>query len=310
MNNDLPAHLLPLDLDRALGNSVPLFCRIADWGLLQVTGADAEKFLQGQVTCDMRRLGEQGYLGGAFCNPKGRVLATFQLFASGGAIYLRMPRDLISHMQSHLQRYAAFFDVRVDYAHELIGLAIFGNSAARLTAADMLGGAFQQEMTECWGTPDQVQNLEKHLLSELPQGSPDWWDAHLIRNGSAQIVSLTSEHFLPHQLSMDLSGAVSFRKGCYTGQEIVARTQYRGKSKKRLAAARLHHRENFYPGTEIIGLDNQPIGHMLMSVSDAAGTLIQAILPDDLATQGELVLGNHKTPYELVRLPFQEYPEA
>lgn len=292
---------IPLTLDANQAGSRSMSYQIADWGLLEVKGPDAEKFLQGQATCDMRQLAERGSLTGAFCNPKGRVLASFKLFAANESIFLRMPRDLIMHMQSILQRYAAFFDVKLHYAHELTGAVLFSGKPIEFEAKfDALGTITGKNSIEIWGDAERVQAILREHVEQFPSANPDWWEANLIKCGEAQIFSLTSEHFLAHQLSLDLSGAISFRKGCYTGQEIIARTQYRGKSKKRLAAAKLTHCENFLPGTEIITLDNIPLGHLLLSISDATSTLIQAVLPEDIPGSGEFMLGPHKTAYEII----------
>lgn len=274
-------------------------CPIVDWGLLEVRGPDAEKFLQGQVTCDVRQLREKSYLSGAFCNPKGRVLATFRLISMGDIIYLRMPRDLIPHIQTVLQKYAAFFQVELEYNQQITGLFL---QSGRLTETPFSFpnhvAVGEENSAEIWGTAEQLEKIRVKYQDELPMAKPDWWKLKLIKDRQAQIFSSTSEQFLAHQLSLDLSGAISFRKGCYTGQEIIARTQYRGKSKKRLANLLIEGQQKIEPGTEIFSTENKPIGNVLLALYDAERTILQSVMPDEGSTSGDIILGTEKVVFE------------
>ena len=153
---------------------------------LIVTGVDAEKFLQGQLTCDLRKitLGESGL--GAHCNLQGRVVSLFQLQHESNAWRLTMPTSLVDIAEKALRHYARFSKV-----------------------------TFQREQ------PPR-------------EGSVAAWQLAKIETGIPYITDKTSGLFLPHELNLPALGAVSFDKGCYLGQEIVARIEYRGKVKKHL----------------------------------------------------------------------------
>lgn len=290
-----------LNLSEKLEIPCPIVCDIEEWGLLEIHGPDAEKFLQGQVTCDIRQLAERSHLPGAFCNPKGRVLATFTLFAANEAIYLRMPRDLIPGILTTLQKYAVFFNVSLAYRDEYFGLALLINEPIEDSfESDCLGVITEEKSLEFWGTKLQLDAIKTQYQDRFVQADPAWWKLHLIQRREAQIFALTTEQFLAHQLSLDLSGAISFRKGCYTGQEIIARTQYRGKSKKRLAIALIEPSVDATSGAEILKPDQTPFGHILCSISDANGTLIQAVLPEDMETSGRFILNSNEVAYRLI----------
>jgi len=305
MSNNLKE--IPLSLPYEITIPRPLMYPIVDWGLLEVRGPDAEKFLQGQVTCDVRQLLEKGYLDGAFCNPKGRVLATFRLISTGNTICLRMPTDLISHIQTVLQKYAAFFDVQLHHKHETRGLFLESNAPIDVIQDDPLfASVIKESSAEFWGSKEQIETMQRKYQNQYSPAAADWWRFMLIKTQTAQIFEATREQFLAHQLSLDLTGAISFRKGCYTGQEIIARTQYRGKSKKRLASLRLEGSQYLAPGTEIFSLEKKPLGHVLLGVSDSQSTLLQAVLPEDVAKSGRVILGSENTAYEIAFGPMSE----
>lgn len=296
-----------MSLSREFAVPSLLMYPIVDWGLLEVRGPDAEKFVQGQVTCDVRQLPEKGYLAGAFCSPKGRVLATFRLFSAGNSICLRMPSDLIPHIQSVLQKYAAFFDVQLHYKQETRGLCLESNKPIDASQGHpFFASVIEESSAELWGSEEQIESFQSAYRDQYSPAAADWWQLKLIKTQAAQIFEVTSEQFLAHQLSLDLTGAISFRKGCYTGQEIIARTQYRGKSKKRLATLKIKSNQYVAAGTEIFSLEEKPLGHVLLGVSDSESTLLQTVLPEDIARSGNVILGRENTAYEIAIGPLLE----
>lgn len=301
----------PLNICTGESPTQPLIYSILDWGLLEVKGEDAAKFIQGQATCDVRKIAEVGHMPGAFCSPKGRVLATFVLFAVGESIYLRMPRDLIPKIKATLQKYAAFFKVQLEDASHFVGLGIQAEHLGESQSVpECLYAIENARFSEVWGTAEQINAIQSALSDRFEAADPDWWRARLIHENAAQIFAGTSEQFLAHQLSLDLGGAISFRKGCYTGQEIIARTQYRGKSKKRLAAILVDKGQVFEPGTEVLSMDSKPLGHVLMSVHQGDRALIQAVLPEDITESGSIVLNATPVGYQTLAKTTAERPDS
>jgi len=156
-------------------------------GWLKVSGIDAKKLLQGQLTCDVDKLPPEGSLG-AHCNPQGRIISLFWLFRIDPDYYLQMPQSLVAIALKALQKYAVFYQVTLS------------------------------DVSEAPEMPFKPTDKYTDILSTIPAIYPE-----------------TSEKFLPHDLNLPLLGAVSFDKGCYTGQEIIARMQYLGKSKNHLS---------------------------------------------------------------------------
>jgi folate-binding protein YgfZ len=165
-----------------------------DLSLLKISGLDAGKFLQGQLTCDVSALADRQFILSAHCNPQGRVVSLFYLIFLDNAYYLLMPADMLAITQAALKKYAVFFKT----------------------------------------TLEDASNELENVLAQICK--PALFD---IQAGVPRIHPETSGAFLPHDINLDQLGAISFEKGCYTGQEIIARMQYRGKLKKRMRTATL-----------------------------------------------------------------------
>lgn len=222
------------------------------YGFLAVRGAKAADFLQGQLSCDVREAAPGRVLPGAYCTPKGRVVASFLLWRRAeGEIVLRLHADLLAETAAVLRKYGVFSRVEVVALDgELACAGIIAPPAlldGLLTTLPATAGALVQEdgiallcrdperaVLEAWLPPAQLGALQQRLAARLHAGSEADWSLALVRGGAAEIRAATREHFLPHMLGYDRTGAVSFRKGCYTGQEIVARTHYKGTVKRHL----------------------------------------------------------------------------
>lgn len=158
-----------------------------EYGLLEVSGPDAKKFLQGQLTCNVDKLNDDHYQLCAHCNPQGRILSLFYLINKNNRYYLLMPKSLLSIAENALKKYAVFFKVQMNMSHDT-----------------------------------ELNNLIQDCLQ------------HRLKNHIPNIYPETSGKFLPHELNLPEFGAVDFDKGCYTGQEIIARMHYKGKIKNKL----------------------------------------------------------------------------
>ncbi len=184
--------------------------KLTDYSLLQISGNNAEKFLQGQLTCDVSKVTDTHTSFGAHCNAKGRMLSFFRLFKIEQDYYLLMPTDVIEIAKQHLHRYAVFSKVKV----EILPLSTV-----------ILPFEF-----------DPASAYENDVKHGIPRLYPN-----------------TIAEFLPHYLNLPQLDAVSFSKGCYTGQEIIARMEHRGKLKQHLYTLQLT--ENFQPGDKVIYCD-------------------------------------------------------
>ena len=243
---------------------------LSHFGVLEFAGADATEFLQNQLSCDLKSLaGTSTY--GSYCTPKGRMLASFVAWKNGEAWRMILRRDVLPAIHKRLRMFVLRSKVSVADLSEPVALL----GAAGPQAAEVLRGAFGVQPTvpqgvvpladggailslpgDRWlvGIPAEAAAAAWPLLAQglRPVGASawDWTD---ICNGIAFVGLPTQEQFVPQMANMELIGGVSFKKGCYPGQEIVARTQHLGKVKRRLYLANVA--AEAFPGEELFGED-------------------------------------------------------
>jgi folate-binding protein YgfZ len=216
--------------------------------LIRVTGNDAGEFLQGQLTQDMEKLAQSGSLPAAWCNPKGRVITLLRIVMIDGGYGLVLPASMAETVCQRLTVFRFRSDVSLEVADSDWACLII-NTDDDLDRLDKLGLKPERAMNACRIAHGLIavnvgieevcvelmgfnSDLEKAgFTSSAPA---DDLRAAKIRAGIPEITERYSEKFTPHMLNLDLLGAISFEKGCYTGQEVVARTQNLGKSKRRL----------------------------------------------------------------------------
>lgn len=207
------------------------FGQLTHFALIEVAGPDSERFLQGQLTCDVVALANQHWLLGACCNPKGRMVANFVIAKIDNSFWLRVPHDNAQALLDHLSRYIVFFKASMQLRNDwqVLGSLTGLTSPSLIKQALPLQLADQQILLnwpdgrqECWQAPSN---------STLPIIDQAWTLAD-IQQGIAWVTETTRLEWLPQEIDWAQQGGVSFNKGCYTGQEIVARLQFLGKSKK------------------------------------------------------------------------------
>lgn len=216
---------------------------------LRVSGPDATRFLQGQLSCDMQALGEENVLRGALCNLKGRVVADFIVMLHDGDCLLRTGPGMGAKLLEILGKYAVFSDVKLSLEPDLVSaIGVAGADAEqwlgqhfdalperpldRTRAGDayllrLNGQTPRYQILRFGGATlgDELELNEKDLAA---------WDYLGVQAGITHIDVESSERYTPQLLNYDISGVINFQKGCYTGQEVVARMYYRGKPKQRL----------------------------------------------------------------------------
>jgi folate-binding protein YgfZ len=254
MNTEWHDFLTHSAANAALPSEGPAFCGLTSPGLLKVSGDDAATFLQGQTTCDVHAL-RPGRIGvGAICTAKGRVVACFRLLRSEQGFYLLLAADLTGPVQKRLQMYVLRSKVVLEDLSPTWGMLGILNKGGEWTPADS-GIPLAPGSGEWLETPDTLlaltldDNSERLLIAaptatarrlwaklqeSLPVVSSEAWRLKDIEAGYPEIAAATSEQFLPQMLNLDILGGIGFKKGCYTGQEIVTRTHYLGQVKRRM----------------------------------------------------------------------------
>ena len=296
--------------------------------LLLVSGADAEAFLQGQLSNDVRELDGRRAQLTAYCTPQGRMLATLLAWRAGDGYLLQLPRELADGIRVRLQRYVLRARVQVTDATAgkgLIGLGgpgagtllseLFGEAPGRPMATTDAGKstliALGDDLFELVTDTGQAILLWDHLVLHARPAGTQAWQWRLIAAPIPVITTATQEQFVPQMANLEQLGAISFSKGCYPGQEVVARSQYRGEVKRRLY--RLHTQAfTADPGQSLYSADaqGQPVGVVVNAApAPAGGQDLLAVVRTDRAEAGGLRLGSADGPV-LQRLPLRHTDAA
>lgn len=229
-------------------------CDLSHDGLIRALGADADTFLQGQLTNDIRTVDAANHQLSGYCSPKGRLLALFRLFRRDDAFYLQLPQELLEGMLKRLKMFVLMSKVELeDASDELVRFSLSGPDAESLLGRQLAGlpGDADHSVTEngisvlrvpgrlprfiLHGEPPAMQQLWRALSDEgaRPVGAESG-RLQQIHAGVPTVLQATQEAFVPQMVNLQLLNGVSFKKGCYTGQEVVARMQYLGKLKRRM----------------------------------------------------------------------------
>lgn len=298
---------------------------LGNQGLLGVEGPDGGKFLQGQTTCDLNALTATSSLRGAFCNPKGRMIADFRALAeTSDHILLIMHRELVPTTLQAVSKYAAFFKTHlIDRSADYRQLGIAGPEAESLLAKHFseLPAACEQ-VGRCDDTlvvrladdrflllvsaPAAADRWQQLAAAARPVGLP-FWQLLRIRAGEGQVFPQTNAEFIPQMLNFQATGAISFKKGCYTGQEIVARMQYLGKLKRHMYRLILADTRVPLPGTEVfLPGSSQSVGTLVYAApADSSRCEALVVLRDDVSQAPELQFGERPVAVQLATLPYR-----
>ncbi len=249
-------------------------CPLSHFELLRISGADAQTFLQGQLTCDVLQVTPTAARYGGYCTPKGRLIADFLLMQIPQAYLMHLPAESGVVLAERLHKF--ILRSRVELGHEtaIHAIGIAGPDAVELlrlslgepprlplesvqypgaTLLRLSGGAFLAIAPR----PD-IAGLWEVLARQATPAGMDCWNWLQIRAGIPWITTATREQFVPQMVALDAIGGVDFQKGCYPGQEIVARTHYLGEVKR---ALRFGHAEGpAVAGDALLGADGQSRG--------------------------------------------------
>jgi len=221
--------------------------RLNRYGLLAVTGADARAFLHAQLTNDIQNLPPDRAALAGWCTAKGRLLASFLVIPSPAGFLLQLARDLAPAVAKRLSMYVLRSKVKI--ADESDAWAQYGVWDEELNVA---GVAWDGETVTVRVGERRFLRIGK-ALSRACNADEQAWTLQEIRAGRPLISAATQDQFVPQMVNFENLGAISFQKGCYPGQEIVARAQYRGQVKRRLVHVQAPAGTELRPGQEFNG---------------------------------------------------------
>ena len=281
------------------GSLTPLSC----FEVLAVNGADGERFLQGQTSQQLALVDGSLAPLTAFCTPKGRILAMAQLMRlSEDCLWLLMPTGTAEPLRAHLAKFAPFYKVSLEVREGSVVVGLTGEPALT-RAAEQLADAASSQHTALGphdfamlatsdavlarqpgaetvrgvlvGSNAQVTRLSHALLDGgINTGDENHWAREDIRAGLQWVDSEQTDAWLPQMLNLEALAAISFKKGCYTGQEVVARAHFRGQVKKRLQRLTAEPVTPLpQPGGKVVSPEGKAMGEILRVANNADGSL-------------------------------------
>jgi len=299
-------------------------------GLIKVIGEDAQSFLQGQFSNDTREISAEHSQLSAYCSPKGRMLASFRLFQRNEEIYLQQPIDTHANLLKRLPMFVLMSKVEIsDASEELLRIGLAGATAEQLLSEHFSAVPKQTEGASCTegeftilrlpgNTPrfeilaplDAMKTLWAQLAEHAAPANTDYWRLLDIQSGIPAIYSQNIEAFVPQMTNLQLIDGVSFTKGCYTGQEVVARMKYLGKLKRRMYRAHVESEQAPLPGDALFSPSSnsrQGAGKVVDAApAPSGGYELLAVTENAAHDLDSLHLGSDAGP----KLAFQPLPYA
>ncbi len=317
------------DLELRVVTTGNVIADLSHIGLLGVRGEDAFVFLQGQLTNDVRAVSERNSQLTAYCSPKGRMLANGRLFQRGEVFYLCLPRQTLGPVLNRLRMYVMRSKVVIEDATDTLAHIGLSGPSADIELQNTLGAApahvndaiQHQGITviripgphprfELYGDADAMKKLWTALDVQAAPVSSAPWGLLDILAGIPTVYPATVDAFVPQMANMQLLNGISFQKGCYAGQEIVARTQFLGKLKRRMYRVHIDTDTAPKPGDELFAPDTEP-AQSAGRIVDAkphpdGGFEALAVVQIASAETGDVRLGDPEGP--LLRFGTLPYP--
>lgn len=296
------------------------FAVMDNLSVVRVTGGDAATFLHGQLTCDVRTLQQNAHTLGGWCNAQGRLLAVLNLFRQSDGFLLTVPRDLTETLIARLRMFVLRANVTVERADEIFAIVAVagfdpGPATRGLCLAAMQMAREPVSYFQLIARAENIAAITESLASAARRADSTAWTCFDIAAALPCVHPKTSGEFVPQMLNLDLLGGVSFNKGCYPGQEIVARLHFRGGLKGRMIRARVAtQQEALAPGDPVFypaETGDQTVGRIVTAGHcGASGTDVLAVVPLAALPDGVLRVGDPNTgpllvpgemPYSLPR---------
>ena len=286
-------------------------------GTLEFSGPDSRSFLQGQTTCDIETLDAEHSLVGAYCNPQGRMICDFRLWQhSPERITATLEADLVGTALETFGKYIVFSKAEVnDVSGDWVHYAVWGDGAAEQAGQRPVNSNWAEDeilwtvadlpQTLLASVPAAAAGLLESRLSDASSATAEQFREREIRAGIGHVSASTSGEFLPQSLNYQHTGQVSFSKGCYTGQEVVARLHYRGKVKRPALVAEVSADTRPEPGDKLHRAgDGKTVGEVINAATtgDDRQVVLVSVATDTVADG--VCLGPGGPQLEFGELPY------
>jgi folate-binding protein YgfZ len=301
----------------------PALAAIEELGVVGVSGADAIPFLQAQLTNDTQGLDEERVQLSGYCTAKGRLLAVFDQWREADAVCLQLPREILAPVMKRLAMFVLRAKARLeDTSSAWATLGLVGPGSAQLieqvfrTSPDA-GASVKSDGVRIARLADGTQARERFVLRMAAEaaapvrarlaaarlvGSGVWWWSQ-VDAAHPTVVAATQEAFVPQMINLEVLGGVNFKKGCYPGQEVVARSQYLGKLRRRMSLGHVAADDVTAGGDVWFAGQDAPAGKVVLAAAAPAGGMDVLIeCPVDRLDQQSLHVGG--VPLALRPLPY------
>lgn len=286
-------------LDEINDTTSPVATALPSFSVIEVAGEEAESFLQNLLTNDIRTLTANTAQLSGFCNPKGRLLSLFYVIKREQNFLLVLATDLTESIAQRLNMFKLRSKVDITVRPELKVMGYLSQAPLTNQAIDFWSGvSLNGELTIY--LPGHLHRYlvissgETTIKEESQIGAENLWTSADIKAGLPMVYLQSKEQFTPQQLNLDIVGGVSFKKGCYPGQEVVARLHYLGKPSRRLFLAQLKTVDIPEPNLEVADESGEVAGHVVRAAMLDSGTLICQLSLKLAAKDKKLFINNNE----------------
>lgn len=306
-------------------------CDLSHLGFIRAKGTDVVEFLHAQLTNDLKKLPKAESQLTGYCTPKGRLLSIFRVHHDNDGLVLQAHKDIVPSSIERLRKFILRAKVELSIDKDIDSFGVVGRQSSK--NLEKIVEALPQYKNECYrtngltiiccsnsdpiryqviGAGSALQPLWRQIKKSCPKIGSWAWASIDIEQGLATIFPVTSEQFIPQMVNLDITQAVSFDKGCYPGQEIVARTHYLGKLKTRMILGSVSTTIPPMPGDKLYAtIGEQSIGMIVDATPSSSGYDVLATARLENVQKGDLQLRDGSAaPVQLKQLPYQlENPE-
>lgn len=320
-DGDTLIHFGNPERERRIPPQGAILCDLSHIGLISANGADAETFLQGQLSNDLQHVNDTKAQLSSYSSPKGRAITTFQLAERQGTYYLSLSADILEPVLKRLRMFVMRSQVSLEDATDSLVHFGYSDPQGEERLSDIIGTIPMQPMDvvqsgnltiirqaapvprfEILGELDDARKLWTQLGVNAAGVSRGAWDYYDVEAGIPHVTADSTEAWVPQMMNLHLTDAISFTKGCFPGQEIVARLKYLGKNKRQTYRLGIDSVDLPAVGTAINNSDGAEAGKVLNAALNPDGKVEVLAVMKTAEIGNELTIDNHAV--QVLELPY------